>query len=80
MMVVCFHFILQFREEVQDVGERIDSFVAKKHYLHATKMLMSSLRKLETDLKKVEALKEVHTELQTKKEVLYFLINLILIH
>ncbi|RXG52254.1 Exocyst complex component 4 [Armadillidium vulgare] len=60
--------LLEQIEDVQDVGDRIGAFISKKHYLHATQLLMSSLRKLDTDLKKVEALKEVHSDLQTRKE------------
>ncbi|KAB7505297.1 Exocyst complex component 4 [Armadillidium nasatum] len=63
--------LLEQIEDVQDVGDRIGAFISKKHYLHATQLLMSSLRKLDTDLKKVEALKEVHSDLQTRKERLH---------
>ena len=62
-------FFIIFRDEVRDVGETIGVHVNKKHYLHATELLVTSLKRLDTDLKMVEALKEVHTDLSFRKEV-----------
>jgi len=56
---------------VRDVGERVGSYVSKKHYLHATQLLVTSLNRLSNDLKMVEALKEVNSDLHSRKEVSY---------
>ncbi|CAL4123115.1 unnamed protein product, partial [Meganyctiphanes norvegica] len=58
-------------DEVRDVGERVGSYVSKKHYLHATQLLVTSLNRLNNDLKMVEALKEVNSDLHTRKEKLH---------
>ena len=42
----------------------------KKHYLHATQLLVSALVKGDGVLEGVEALREVRTELETKKQKL----------
>lgn len=57
------------RDEVRDVGERVGAYVSRKHYLHATQLLVTSLNRLQTDLKKVNALKDVNTDLHSRKEV-----------
>lgn len=51
------------------MGERVGAYVSRKHYLHATQLLVTSLTRLRTDLKKVEALKDVNTDLLSRKEV-----------
>lgn len=43
--------------------------MGKKHYLHATQLLVTSLARLRNDLKRVEALKDVNTDLHARKEV-----------
>ena len=62
-----------FRDEVRDVGERVGSYMNKKHFLHATQLLVTSLNRLGTDLKMVEALKEVNSDLHSRKEVSFIL-------
>lgn len=62
-----FYFI--YSDEVRDVGERVGGYVGKKHYLHATQLLVTSLARLRNDLKGVEALKDVNTDLHARKEV-----------
>jgi len=56
------------------VPQNVDNYVNKKHYLHATKLLVSSLQQLETDLANVDALKEVKSELIDKKESIFNMI------
>lgn len=51
------------------MGERVGAYVSRKHYLHATQLLVTSLTRLRTDLKKVDALKDVNTDLHSRKEV-----------
>ncbi|XP_071536353.1 exocyst complex component 4 isoform X2 [Panulirus ornatus] len=63
--------LLEQIDEVRDVGERVGSYVNKKHYLHATQLLVTSLNRLGTDLKMVEALKDVNTDLHARKEKLH---------
>jgi hypothetical protein len=75
---------------VKDVNNKIQGFVEKKQYLHATDLLVKSSRSsyllmqisilhisiaavLEGDLSSVEALKEVRSELSSKREVRSFL-------
>ncbi|KAK4309465.1 hypothetical protein Pmani_018910 [Petrolisthes manimaculis] len=63
--------LLEQIDEVRDVGERVGGYVGKKHYLHATQLLVTSLARLRTDLKMVEALKDVNTDLHARKERLH---------
>ena len=53
--------------------ELIADYISKKHYLHATKELISSLEILEGRLRKVEALADVKSELIAKKDELFTL-------
>ena len=34
--------ILLFREQVKGVPDKLDNFLAKKHYLHATDLIVSA--------------------------------------
>ncbi|XP_037788643.1 exocyst complex component 4-like [Penaeus monodon] len=63
--------LLEQIDEVRDVGERVGGYINKKHYLHATQLLVTSLNRLRTDLKMVEALKEVNSDLHARKEKLH---------
>jgi exocyst complex component 4 len=51
------------------VPSQLTAFLAKKHYLHATQLLVSALCLGEGSLEGVEALREVRTDLQSKKQV-----------
>ena len=61
-----------FRDQLRAVPSQLTAFLAKKHYLHATQLLVSALSLGEGSLEGVEALREVRTDLQTKKQVGYF--------
>lgn len=61
-------------EQLMDVPQEVSNFINKKHYLHATKLLMNSLNQLEGGLSNVDALREVRTELLMKKDSLYEII------
>ncbi|KAK8729890.1 hypothetical protein OTU49_008375 [Cherax quadricarinatus] len=63
--------LLEQIDEVRDVGERVGSYISKKHYLHATQLLVTSLTRLGTDLKMVEALKDVNLDLHARREKLH---------
>lgn len=46
-------------------------FLSKKQYLNATQLLTTTLSLGDGNLAGIEALREVRTELQTKKQILY---------
>lgn len=58
-------------EQLTKVPEEITNFMNRKHYLHATKLLVKSVASLESGLKKVDALSDVKHDLMGKKEELY---------
>ena len=37
-------YVLCFREQVKSVPDKLDSFLAKKHYLHATDLIVGAGR------------------------------------
>lgn len=66
--------VLQLLEEIEylvEVPEKIDAFLSKKQYLHATQLLVSSVNLVEGSLEGVEALKDVKGKLIFKKERMY---------
>ncbi|ELT88409.1 hypothetical protein CAPTEDRAFT_172210 [Capitella teleta] len=58
-------------EQVKDVNNKLQMYIEKKQYLHATDLLVKSTAVLEGDLASVEALKEVRGELKIKRDELY---------
>eukprot|EP00058_Branchiostoma_floridae_P018176 XP_002603665.1 hypothetical protein BRAFLDRAFT_128679 [Branchiostoma floridae] len=63
--------LLQQIENVKQTPEKLDEYMAKKHYLHATELLVSAVASLEGTLSGVEALRDVRAELQNKKEQMH---------
>ncbi|KAL1439235.1 hypothetical protein MTO96_010273 [Rhipicephalus appendiculatus] len=66
--------VLQLLEEIEslvEVPDKIDAFLSKKQYLHATQLLVSSVNLVEGSLEGVEALKDVKGKLIFKKERMY---------
>ncbi|CAG2168941.1 unnamed protein product, partial [Oppiella nova] len=61
-------------ERMTTVPHSVDQYIQRKHYLHATRLLVQSLKQLDTDLVSVDALKEVKSDLVDKKDSLYELI------
>ncbi|XP_067118263.1 exocyst complex component 4 [Centruroides vittatus] len=55
-------------ESLMEVPEKLEGYMSKKHYLHATQLLVSSVSLLEGTLEGVDALKDVKSELIMKKE------------
>lgn len=55
-------------EQVKGVPDKLDSFLAKKHYLHATDLIVSAVAKLESNLSGVEALRDLKVEILSRKE------------
>ncbi|XP_054164073.1 exocyst complex component 4-like [Oppia nitens] len=61
-------------ETMMTVPQNVDQYIQRKHYLHATRLVVNSLKQMDTDLVDVDALKEVKSDLIDKKESLYELI------
>lgn len=58
-------------EGLVGVPEKLEDFMNKKHYLHATQLLVTSISLLEGSLEGVDALKDLKNELYTKREHLH---------
>ncbi|KAG8226929.1 hypothetical protein J437_LFUL004647, partial [Ladona fulva] len=60
--------LLEEIDKLRGVPNQLDKYIAKKHYLHATQLLVSAVSLGEGPLDGVEALRDVRAELNTKKE------------
>ncbi|XP_071949291.1 exocyst complex component 4-like [Antedon mediterranea] len=58
-------------EKVKNAPQKLDSFISKKYYLHATELATETVSSLEGDLAGVEALRDLRMEMQDKKEELH---------
>ncbi|XP_046385414.1 exocyst complex component 4 [Ischnura elegans] len=63
-------YLLEEIDKLIGVPNQLEKYVAKKHYLHATKLLVSAIATSEGTLARVEALREVRVDLKAKKEQL----------
>ncbi|XP_068616203.1 exocyst complex component 4-like, partial [Brachionichthys hirsutus] len=54
-------------ESIKQVPQRLEAYMASKHYLHATDMLVSAVASLEGPLLQVEGLGDLRLELHNKK-------------
>ncbi|KAL7828207.1 hypothetical protein AOLI_G00313590 [Acnodon oligacanthus] len=54
-------------ENIKQVPQKLETFMASKHYLHATDMLVSAVESLEGPLLQVEGLSDLRLELHSKK-------------
>uniref|UniRef100_A0A8D0B2Q3 Exocyst complex component Sec8 n=1 Tax=Sander lucioperca TaxID=283035 RepID=A0A8D0B2Q3_SANLU len=54
-------------ESIKQVPQRLEAYMASKHYLHATDMLVSAVESLEGPLLQVEGLGDLRLELHGKK-------------
>ncbi|XP_017270391.1 exocyst complex component 4 isoform X2 [Kryptolebias marmoratus] len=54
-------------ESIKQVPQRLETYMASKHYLHATDMLVSAVESLEGPLLQVEGLGDLRLELKNKK-------------
>jgi NADH dehydrogenase/NADH:ubiquinone oxidoreductase subunit G len=61
--------ILFFSEYLRQVPDKLENYMSKKHYLHATNLIVSSVASLEGELAGVEALRDHAQDLKIKKEV-----------
>lgn len=57
------------REKVNDVPNQLSGYLSRKHYLHATELLVQAVSLGRDTLEGVESLKELSQELEQKKEV-----------
>ncbi|XP_011498011.1 PREDICTED: exocyst complex component 4 [Ceratosolen solmsi marchali] len=57
-------------DELKGIPAKLSSYLEKKHYLHATQLLVSALSMGDKVLEGVEALREVRSELESKKQKL----------
>ena len=64
-------FLLDQVERVKEAPQQIETYLSKKYYLHATELLLQTLKALEEDLIKVEALHDTRNELISKKMTLH---------
>ncbi|KAL4232343.1 Exocyst complex component 4 [Mactra antiquata] len=55
-------------EQVKSVPDKLDGFIAKKHYLNATNLIVSAVTKLESNLSGVEALRDLKVEIIARKD------------
>lgn len=54
-------------ESIKQVPQRLETYMASKHYLHATDMLVSAVDSLDGHLVQVEGLSDLRLELHSKK-------------
>ncbi|KAL6459622.1 hypothetical protein MHYP_G00313810 [Metynnis hypsauchen] len=54
-------------ENIKQVPQKLETFMASKHYLHATDMLVSAVESLEGPLLQVEGLGDLRLELHSRK-------------
>ncbi|KAF6733897.1 Exocyst complex component 4 [Oryzias melastigma] len=54
-------------ESIKQVPQRLETYMASKHYLHATDMLVTAVESLEGPLLQVEGLGDLRLELHNKK-------------
>ena len=66
--------LLDQMESLMKVPETVSNYINTKRYLHATRLIMTSVQKLDGSLKSVEALSEVKSDLTSKKEEMFQLL------
>lgn len=67
-------FVLEMLDqitEVRKVPAQLAGFMAKKHYLHATKLLVASIAMTDGQLKGVEGLNDLRQDFQNRRHQLY---------
>ncbi|XP_059476741.1 exocyst complex component 4 [Neocloeon triangulifer] len=63
-------FLLEEIDKIRDVPSKITGHISKKHYLHATQLLVKSLTMASGSLKDIGALTDVFAELRNKSKQL----------
>ena len=64
-------FLLDQVERVKEAPQKIEEYLYNKYYLHATELLLQTLKALKNELVKVEALHDIQNELISKKMVIH---------
>ncbi|XP_058822636.1 exocyst complex component 4-like isoform X2 [Topomyia yanbarensis] len=67
-------YVLEMLDQVNELRrtpQQLASFMGKKHYLHATKLLMSAIEVTEGPLKDVEGLNDLRQDFENKRQQLY---------
>lgn len=57
--------------ELQQVPAQVVTFLNKKHYLHATKTLMSAVKISTSELKEVDGLNDLRNDFENKRNLIY---------
>uniref|UniRef100_A0A182ITU3 Exocyst complex component Sec8 n=1 Tax=Anopheles atroparvus TaxID=41427 RepID=A0A182ITU3_ANOAO len=57
--------------EIRKVPSQLSAFMAKKHYLHATKLLVASIETTDGKLRGVEGLNDLRQDFQNRRQQLY---------
>ncbi|XP_076466754.1 exocyst complex component 4-like isoform X3 [Babylonia areolata] len=63
--------MLEQIEQIKEVPDKMDAYIAKKYYKHATDLIVQAVAKLEGPLAGVEALRDLRSELMGRKETLH---------
>lgn len=63
--------LLHLIEQQSHVPDRVSDFMSRKKYLHATRLILSALLVLDTQLVAVDALSEVKSTLLSKKDEMF---------
>lgn len=58
-------------EQIKEVPEKLEGFMAKKHYLHATDLIVTAVAKVEGSLSGVDALRDLKADLIARKEQMH---------
>lgn len=62
-----FNFV--YSEQIKEVPSQLNMLESKNQFLQCTKLLMDTLQISNNDLKNIDALNELRTELKHKKQV-----------
>lgn len=63
--------MLEQINELKEIASKLNVHLNKKHYLHATKTLMSAIELSEGRLKEVDGLQELRQDFENKRNILY---------
>ncbi|GAB1604300.1 exocyst complex component 4-like [Argonauta hians] len=63
--------ILDQIEQIKDVPQKLEGYMAKKHYLHATELVVSAVARVEGSLSGVNALRDLKVDLISRKELMH---------
>lgn len=66
-----FFFFSHFSDELRKTPQRVLTYMNKRHYLHATKVLMQAIDLSNGRLRDVEGLSELRQDLNTRRNQLY---------